>query len=111
MEEKQLHPSQFSEIQGCSLSLLFRLHNQAASGLYAECSAVCIDRFEILALLSLWLSEFPPLSVSIYFSNTCLLNGGLQRNELLPPTAKGEKREPSLRQRSIWIMVQTLELG
>ena len=67
-----------------------------------ECSAVCNDTFEILTLITLWLNELPPPSVRVYFSEACYLNGGLQRNELLPPTAgQREKRKPCLRQKSV----------
>lgn len=43
----------------------------------------------------------PPPPVSIYFFEICCLNGGLQRNELLPPTSdqREKMRECCLRQK------------
>lgn len=64
-----------------------------------ECPAVCNDKFEILTLISLWINELSPPPVSVYFFETCCLIGGLQRNELLPPTAdqREKMRECCLR--------------
>lgn len=42
-----------------------------------------------------------PPPVSVYFFETCCLNGGLQRHELLPPTAdqREKMRECCLRRK------------